>query len=98
MGSLSNRLLNWLSAPRDIAALAAYRVLIGGLMCVGALRFMSNGWIERLYVQPTFHFKYWGFEWVQVPGETGLYVLFSAIAFTAFMVAIGLFYRVSIIA
>lgn len=96
--SLSTRLLCWLTEPRDIAALAAYRMLIGGLMCFGALRFMSSGWIERLYVEPTFHFKYWGFEWVQVPEQTGLYLLYSGIALAAFMVAIGAFYRVAIIA
>ncbi len=95
---VSTCLLRWLTAPRDIAALAVYRMLIGGLMCVGALRFMSNGWIERLYVEPSFHFKYWGFEWVQVPGETGLYLLYAGIAVAAFMVAIGAFYRVAIIA
>lgn len=94
----STRLLRWLTAPRDIAALAVYRMLIGGLMCVGALRFMSNGWIEKLYVQPDFHFKYWGFAWVQVPGQTGLYLLYSGIALVAFMVAIGALYRVAIIA
>ncbi len=92
------RLLRWLDAPRDIAALAVYRMLIGGLMCVGALRFMSNGWIERLYLEPDFHFKYWGFEWVQVPGQAGLYALYAGIALAAFMVAIGAFYRVAIIA
>lgn len=96
--SASTRLLLWLTAPRDIAALAVYRMLIGGLMCVGALRFMGNGWIERLYVEPDFHFKYWGFEWVQVPGQAGLYMLFSGIAVAAFMVAIGAFYRVAVIA
>lgn len=66
-------------------------------MCFGSLRFMNNGWIERLYLEPSFHFKYWGFEWVTVPGETGMYLLYSAIAITAFMVAIGAFYRLSII-
>lgn len=95
---VSARLLQWLIAPRDIAALAVYRMLIGGLMCIGALRFMSNGWIERLYIEPTFHFKYWGFEWVQVPDQTGLYLLFSGIACAAFMIAIGAFYRVAVIA
>lgn len=73
-------------------------MLIGGLMCAGALRFMSKGWIERLYVEPEFHFKYWGFEWVQVPGETGLYLLYAGIALAAFMVAIGACYRVAIVA
>ncbi|WP_029890105.1 HTTM domain-containing protein [Polycyclovorans algicola] len=95
---MGERLLRTLTAPRDIAALAVFRMLIGALMCVGALRFMRNGWIERLYVEPTFHFKYWGFGWVQVPGETGLYLLYAGIAFTAFMVAIGALYRVAIIA
>ncbi|MEM8547752.1 MAG: HTTM domain-containing protein, partial [Pseudomonadota bacterium] len=86
-----------LAAPRDIAALAIFRILIGGLMCVGALRFMNNGWIEQLYVTPTFHFKYWGFEWVQVPSITGLYFLYGGIAVSAFLVAIGAFYRLAII-
>ncbi len=95
--STSMRLLNWLMAPRDIAALAVYRMLMGGLMCVGALRFMNEGWIEKLYVERDFHFKYWGFEWVQVPGETGLYLLYCGIALAAFLVAIGAFYRIAII-
>lgn len=95
--SFSIRALRFLTAPRDIAALAVFRILIGGLMCFGALRFMRNGWIERLYVEPEFHFKYWGFAWVQVPSETGLYLLYSGIALTAFLVAIGAFYRVAII-
>lgn len=96
--SFASRALVFLTAPRDIAALAVFRMLIGGLMCFGALRFMSKGWIERLYIEPDFHFKYWGFEWVQVPGETGLYLLYSGIAVTAFLVAIGAFYRMAIIA
>lgn len=93
----NRRLQNWLTEPRDISAIAIYRILFGGLMCFGALRFILNGWIERLYIEPSFHFSYWGFEWVQVPGPTGLYLLFGGIAVSAFMFAIGLFYRLSII-
>ncbi|MEM8548870.1 MAG: HTTM domain-containing protein, partial [Pseudomonadota bacterium] len=59
-GTVAERLWVWLHAPRDIAALAVFRMLLGGLMCVGALRFMHNDWIERLYLDPDFHFKYWG--------------------------------------
>ncbi|MEM7079753.1 MAG: HTTM domain-containing protein [Pseudomonadota bacterium] len=93
----SRRVLAWLNQPRDIAALAVLRILIGGLMCFGALRFMHNGWIERLYLEPSFHFKYWGFEWVTVPGETGMYLLYAGIAISAFLVAIGAAYRIAII-
>ena len=95
--SFASRALRTFTAPRDIAALAVYRMLIGGLMCVGALRFMHNEWIERLYVEPDFHFKYWGFGWVEVPSETGLYLLYTGIALSAFLVAIGAFYRVAIV-
>ncbi|MEM8942348.1 MAG: HTTM domain-containing protein [Pseudomonadota bacterium] len=83
--------------PRDIAALAAFRVMLGALMCFGAWRFMRNGWIERMYVEPEFHFKFWGFEWVTVPSEAGLYVLYWSIASSALLVALGAFYRIAII-
>ena len=89
--------LKRLTQPIDIAALAVFRMLFGILMCGGTLRFISNGWVESLYIQPTFHFKYWGFEWVQVPGENGLYLLYAGIALTAALVAIGAFYRIAII-
>ena len=92
------RLHHGLFKPLDIAALAAYRILFGLLMFIGTLRFMGQGWIDRLYVEPTFHFKYWGFEWVQVPGPVGLYLLYGGIALAALMVMLGAFYRVAIIA
>ena len=99
---LSLRLLNrcrvMLNSPRDIAALAVFRILLGTLMCVGSLRFMSHGWIERMYVEPDFHFKYWGFDWGVVPSENTLYLLYTAIAVSAAMVALGAFYRFSIVA
>ncbi len=92
------RLHRWMYQPLDIAALAAYRILFGLLMFVGTLRFMGQGWIERLFVEPTFHFKYWGFHWVQVPGPMGLHLLYAGIALSALLVALGAFYRVAIIA
>lgn len=94
MQSLHRRL----NQPLDIAALAVFRMLFGGLMFVGTLRFMACGWIEQLYIAPGFHFKYWGFEWVTVPGATGLYLLYGGIALSAALVALGAFYRIAIVA
>src|SRR5690606_1033184 len=91
------KLFRRLNAPRDIAALAVFRILFGALMCGGTLRFMSSGWIESFYIQPDFHFKYWGFEWVHVPGATGLYLLYGGIAVSAAFVALGAYYRFAII-
>ncbi len=72
-------------------------MLFGGLMFVGTLRFMACGWIERLYVEPDFHFKYWGFAWVSVPGPVGLHLLYAGIALCALGVALGAWYRLSIV-
>lgn len=91
------RLLDAANQPQDIAALAVFRILFGLLLCVGTLRFMALGWVDRLYAEPSFHFKYWGFDWVVVPDRWALYALFTAIAVSALCVALGLFYRVAVI-
>lgn len=93
----SQRLYQWLQQPRDIAALAMFRILFGALMGIGTLRFMAEGWIEPFYVEPRFHFKYWGFEWVHTPSEPWLYALYTGIALSALLVALGAWYRIAII-
>ena len=67
------------------------------LMAVGAIRFMLSDWIQKLYVEPTFFFKFYGFEWVTVPSETGCYILYLLIAISALGIALGAFYRLSAI-
>jgi len=79
----------------DIASLVAYRVLFGALMAWGLFRFWWNGWLERSFIEPTFFFRYWGFEWVTVPGPVGVYAVFALGTIAALMVAFGLFYRAS---
>lgn len=66
-------------------------------MCISALRFLAKGWVQQLYVDTTYHFKYWGFEWVEPLGSVGTHALFWAIAITALMVALGLFYRLAVV-
>lgn len=64
-------------------------------MLAGALRFMFSGWVERLYVEPRFFFKFYGFEWVEPLGHAGMYVLYSLIALSAALIMLGLFYRLA---
>lgn len=80
-----------------IEPLITFRILFGAMMTIGVLRFAWNGWIERLYIEPQFFFKFYGFEWVQPLGETGIYLVFGIIALSAFLVMVGLFYRAAII-
>jgi hypothetical protein len=65
------------------------------MMFASIVRFAAKGWINELYVQPVFFFKYFGFEWVKVPSEPWIYILFALVAVSALFVMLGLFYRVS---
>lgn len=78
-----------------IEPLITFRILFGALMMVGAIRFMLSGWVERLYVEPQLFFKFYGFHWVEVFDQTGMYFLYSIIALSAAGIMLGLFYRFS---
>ena len=64
-------------------------------MCVSMLRFLGYGWIERLFVKPTFFFKYWGFHWVEPLSPAGMHGLFVGLSVAALCMAIGLLFRLS---
>jgi len=68
-------------------------------MVFSALRFMTLGWIEDHYVRPQFHFKYWGFEWVEPLSALGLYAVYILMILAALGVAFasGMVYRVAAI-
>ncbi len=92
------RALARLNEPYDAAALACFRVALGTLICVSALRFFAYGWIDDFFVRPRFFFRYWGFAWVPVPGPTGVHVLFGAVAAFGALLALGIAYRVVVVA
>lgn len=78
------------------ASLAFFRITFGGLMFFSTLRFWSKGWIETLYIKPSYHFKYFGFEWVDDFGSL-TYLLFIMCLITSLFVMLGYKYRVSMI-
>ncbi|WP_199694075.1 HTTM domain-containing protein, partial [Sorangium cellulosum] len=84
-----------LSRPVDIAWLAAFRALFGLTMCVSMARFIAYGWIDELFVKPSFHFKYWGLAWVEPLPPAGMHALFWALAGLALAIALGLAFRVA---
>lgn len=88
----------WVSAllrPVDLGWLAAFRVLYGLALGVSMLRFLEYAWIERFFVTPRFHFKYWGFEWIEPLSREGMHTLFAVLAVLAFAMAAGLAFRFS---
>ena len=78
------------------APLAVFRIAFGLLLFGGMIRFWSKGWIEELYIRPKYFFSFYGFEFVKPLGEF-TYVLFLICTVSALFVALGLYYRISII-
>jgi hypothetical protein len=85
--------------PRDVAALAAFRVAFGAIVVASALRFLANGmgWIDALFVRPKVHFTYWGFHWLPSPSSAAVHALFAALAVLGLLVSVGLFYRPAVV-
>lgn len=79
------------------APLAVFRFAFGVMMFFSLIRFVSNGWVEELYIKPKFFFTYYGFAWVKPLNDTGMYLVFGAMILAAVLIAFNLFYRLSII-
>ena len=56
---------------------------------------MAKGWINNHYIEPQFHFKYFGFEWVEVLPGNGMYIIHILMIVAALGVLFGAFYRFS---
>lgn len=83
-----------LVAPRDAASLVAFRVALGVIVCVSAIRSLTNRWVDEWFVEPTFAFKYWGFSWVHALPSGAMHALFVAIAILGLVYASGLLHRI----
>ncbi len=87
--------LRWFFGPVDIASLAFFRMAFGAIMVWEVCRYFGYGWIGRYYIEPAFHFTYYGFGWVQPwPGD-GMYLHFLALGALALFIAAGFMYRLS---
>lgn len=56
---------------------------------------MMAGWINEHFIDPPFHFKFYGFEWVEVLSPFGMYVLHGVMLLASVGITLGLFYRLS---
>ena len=82
--------------PDYAATLAVLRIGFGTMMLLSVIRFWANGWIEKLYLEPSYFFSYRYFEWVKPPGGA-TYLLFALVAASALAIALGWRYRAAAI-
>jgi hypothetical protein len=86
----------YLNSYTNASTLAFFRLVFGFMMFLGLIRFALNGWIDKFYIQPPFHFTYYGFSWVK-PIGISTYGIFVICALASVGIAIGYKYRISAI-
>lgn len=79
----------------SVTPLIAFRIVIGSLFLFSTVRFVSNGWVRQLYIDPPFHFSYLGFDWVQPLPGSWMYLPFIVMILASTGIIFGAFYRVS---
>lgn len=86
------------STPVSAQSLAMFRIAFGALLLWDCWRFIKYDRIWRYYVAPDIHFTYPGFGWVQPLPEPWIQLAWLLVGAAAFLVMIGLFYRLAIVA
>ena len=85
------------SQPVSGGSAAVFRVVFGLVGLVAVVRFFIHGWIADLYINPSYHFSYLGFGWVQPWPGWGMYAHFAALGLLSVCVVVGYRYRLSVI-
>jgi len=79
--------------PVDIASIVVFRIAFGAILMWEVYRYFDHGWIDRYYVDPTFHFTYLGFGWVEPWPGNWMHVHFVGLAVLALCIMVGFAYR-----
>ncbi len=101
--AINNKITDWknqifnINRPVSIAPLITFRIAFGLLMFFSLLRFWWRGWVDTVYIQPHFHFTYWGFEWVKPLDGAGMHIVMAIVLISTILIVLGLFYRIGII-
>tara|TARA_B100000683_G_scaffold90352_1_gene89528 strand:- start:323 stop:1672 length:1350 start_codon:yes stop_codon:yes gene_type:complete len=81
----------------SIAPLIVFRMIFGAIMFISILRFLIKGWVHENFIEPNFHFKYYGFEWIEPLGPIGMYLVFAGLLICSFNILVGFYYRTSVV-
>lgn len=92
---INERLSTYFQSTTSAAPLAVFRIFFGILMLISLIRFVALGWVEKLYLEPSFHFTFYGFAWVKPLGGY-TYLLFVVCGLAALMITLGYRYRLAV--
>lgn len=92
-----NKIFSFLTTPVNSSSLVFFRISFGLILFWEVTRYFYYGWIKTYWIDPQFFFTFEGFHWVHPIGGNGMYVYFLLVGVLALFIAIGLFYRASMI-
>jgi vitamin K-dependent gamma-carboxylase len=84
-----------LFVPIDIAPLVFFRISFGLLMLVEVGAYAFSGYLRTHWMDPQFHFTYYGFGWVSPPPGNWMYALTTLLMLSAAGLMLGFYYRLS---
>lgn len=79
--------------PVDNAPLILFRIIFGFLIFAESFGAILTGWVRRVLIEPDFNFTIIGFEWLQAPDGSVMYIHFALMAVCGLMVMLGFYYR-----
>ncbi|MFM8456154.1 MAG: HTTM domain-containing protein, partial [Ignavibacteria bacterium] len=88
-----NRIQQFLNAPASASTLAYFRIGLGILILISTVRFILLGWIDLQYIQPDFHFPYYGLEIFSAPSTPMIYATFLVLLVSSICVILGYRFR-----
>lgn len=86
-------MIKFLFKKVSIAPLVVLRLAFGSLLLFSTIRTGQKGWIDELYIQPSYHFGF--FSWLEPLNGQGIYFVFLLLGISALCIVLGLFYRVN---
>ena len=84
-----------LFAPVDISSIVVFRFFFGVILLWEVRRYFMYGWIDRYWVEPVVHFKYFGFEWLDPWPGVWMHRHMAVLGVLAIFIALGILYRIS---
>lgn len=95
MSAIKHRITALCFDEVPVLPLIAFRIIFGALMFFGTARFMIYGWVNDLYILPSFHFTYLGFDWIKpLPGDW-MHLPFILMLLSSLGILLGYRYRLS---
>lgn len=82
---------------KNASSLSFFRFAFGCILTWEVCRYFYYGWIKTYWIDPDFFFTYDFFQWLSPLADNLMYVHFFALGVLAIFIALGLFYRLSII-